>query len=161
MLETNAPPQSADARLRPAFGIPEPDISEPRANEEANNDDQVTRLSRAEGRDLPEAPGGYDDFMVPENRPADSATGLVSLAFIKAAIRRGARFWCATAALGFLIGFGLTVWHPTPYQASTSVLLTYGPYENHVPGRLTPRPLHRAALWRDSPCASLGLKRKQ
>ena len=56
----------------------------------------------------------------------------MSLAFIKAAIRRGARFWCATAALGFLIGFGLTVWHPTPYQASTSVLLTYGPYENPV-----------------------------
>jgi capsular polysaccharide biosynthesis protein len=108
-----------------AFGIPEP-----AANQGINKDDQVAKLSRAEGSDLPEGPGSYDDFMAAEDRPADFATGLVSLAFLKTAIWRGARFWCATAVLGFLIGFGLTVWHPTPYQASTSVLLTYGPYEN-------------------------------
>jgi capsular polysaccharide biosynthesis protein len=108
-----------------AFGIPEPG-----ANHGTNNGDQVAELPRAEDRDLPEGPGSYDDFMAAEDRPADSATGLVSLAFIKTAIWRGARFWCATAVLGFLVGFGLTVWHPTPYQASTSVLLTYGPYEN-------------------------------
>jgi capsular polysaccharide biosynthesis protein len=95
-------------------------------------DDQMAKLSRAESKGLPEGPGGYDDFMTGGDRPTDSATGLVSLGFIWAAIRRGARFWCATAAIGFLLGFGLTVWHPTPYQASTSVLLTYGPYENNA-----------------------------
>jgi capsular polysaccharide biosynthesis protein len=114
-----------------AFGLPEPV-----ASRGASNDDQVAKLSHAEGKDPPEALGSYDDFMTPENRSADFAAGLVSLVFIKTAIRRGTRFWCATAALGFLMGFGLTVLHPTPHQASTSVLLTYGPYENPVTAAL-------------------------
>ena len=54
----------------------------------------------------------------------------MSLGFIKAAIRRRARFWCVTAAIGLLVGFGLYVTSPHAYQASTSLLLTPGPYEN-------------------------------
>ena len=82
------------------------------------------------GNDLPERLWAYDDFAAIEDRPADFATGLVSLGFIKAAIRRGRRLWCTTAILGFLIGCGLYVATPPTYQASTSVLLTYGPYED-------------------------------
>jgi capsular polysaccharide biosynthesis protein len=82
------------------------------------------------GNDLPERLWAYDDFAAIEDRPADFATGLVSLAFIKAAVRRGRKFWCATAILGFLVGCGLYAATPPTSQAQTSVLLTYGPYED-------------------------------
>jgi capsular polysaccharide biosynthesis protein len=82
------------------------------------------------GNDLPERLWAYDDFAAIEDRPADFATGLVSLAFLKAAIRRGRRLWCTTAAIGFLIACGLYASAPATYQATTSVLLTYGPYED-------------------------------
>jgi uncharacterized protein involved in exopolysaccharide biosynthesis len=82
------------------------------------------------GNDLPERLWAYDDFAAIEERPADFATGLVSLGFIKAAIRRGRRFWCTTAILGFLVGCGLYATTPPTSQAQTSVLLTYGPYED-------------------------------
>ena len=82
------------------------------------------------GNDLPERLWAYDDFAAVEDRPADFATGMVSLAFLKAAIWRGRRFWCTTAVIGFLIGCGLYEVAPATYQATTSVLLTYGPYED-------------------------------
>lgn len=72
----------------------------------------------------------YDDFAVDDDWPADTPTGLVSLAFLTAAIRRSALFCCIMALVGLLVGFGLYVKFPAPYQATTSVLLTYGPYEN-------------------------------
>lgn len=72
----------------------------------------------------------YDDFTADGDWPADGATGLVSLAFIKAAIRRSALFCCIMAVAGFLVGCALYIKFPTPYQASTSLLLTYGPYNN-------------------------------
>jgi capsular polysaccharide biosynthesis protein len=54
----------------------------------------------------------------------------VSLTFLKAAIRRSALFCCIMTVVGFLVGCGLYINFPAPYQASTSLLLTYGPYEN-------------------------------
>ena len=45
---------------------------------------------------------------------ADFAAGLVSLGFIRAAIRRSARFWCITAVVGLLVGSGLYVTSPLP-----------------------------------------------
>jgi capsular polysaccharide biosynthesis protein len=71
----------------------------------------------------------FDGFTGAEDRPAEFAPGLVSFGFIKAAIRRGAWFWRVTAIIGFLAGFGMYVATPHAYQASTSLLLTTGPYE--------------------------------
>jgi capsular polysaccharide biosynthesis protein len=95
-----------------------------------NYKDQPAMLSRIDGLDLPERLWTDDNFTAAEEQPADSAMGLVSFAFIRAAIWRSAWLWCATAVVGLLIGFGLHMKFPPAHQASTSVLLTYGPYEN-------------------------------
>jgi capsular polysaccharide biosynthesis protein len=78
-------------------------------------------------------PGRYeahDDFAATEDRSTDFFPSLVSLGFIKAAIRRSIRFWCVTAAVGLFVGFGVYLTSPHAYQASTSLLLTPGPYED-------------------------------
>ena len=45
------------------------------------------------------------------------------MAFIKAALRRGARLWCLTAVIGLLIGSALYLKYPPAYHATASVLL--------------------------------------
>ena len=77
----------------------------------------------------PERLMAFDHFTAADDQPADVATGLVSLGYITAAIRRSTRFWCALAIIGMLVGVGLCVKSPPAYKASTSVLLTYGPEE--------------------------------
>jgi capsular polysaccharide biosynthesis protein len=83
------------------------------------------------GQYLPEGPWGLNDFTADGEPPvAGPAAGLVSLGFITAALRRRRRLWSATAAAGLLLGCGLYLKAPPLYQASTSLLLTTGPYEN-------------------------------
>lgn len=101
------------------------------------NDDQrlnhtslTAMLARFDGNDPDDRLWGSEDPAIAKDRPADLGTGLVSLAFIVAAIRRGVRYWCAAGAVGLLLGFGLYAAFPPAYQASTSLLLTYGPFEN-------------------------------
>ena len=79
---------------------------------------------------LSEPVKSYDEFAAVEDPPADSSTGLVSLGFLKAAVRRSGRFVFIAAVLGFLGGFGVYVGTPHPYQAATSVLVQLGPYED-------------------------------
>jgi len=82
--------------------------------------------SGAPGRVWPD-----DDFTEAEESFTGEATGrLTSLSFISAALRRRARFWCATAAIGLLIGAAIYVKFPPPHQASTTVFLTLGPNED-------------------------------
>ena len=89
--------------------------------------DQAIKHSPNGSSGLPERLAGFDHFTTAEDQPADVATGLVSLGYITAAIRRSARFWCALAIVGMLAGLGVCVKSPPAYKASTSVLLTYGP----------------------------------
>jgi hypothetical protein len=72
----------------------------------------------------------FGEFPVSEEQPSDVATGLVSLGFIGAAIRRSVRFVCVMAIIGLVIGVGYLKEDPPAYKASTSVLLTYGPTES-------------------------------
>ena len=72
----------------------------------------------------------FDDFNAAEDRPAALAPGLVSLGFIRAAIRRTALFWCALGVVGLVVGIGINKKDPAAYKASTSVLITYGPSDN-------------------------------
>ena len=95
-----------------------------------SNKEQTPPVSHAKGLDLPERLWTYDDFKAVEAMPVDFTTGLASLAFIRAAIRRSARFCGAMALAGLLIGLGMYVAFPPSYAASTSVLITYGPFEN-------------------------------
>jgi capsular polysaccharide biosynthesis protein len=81
--------------------------------------------------DLPGGLEAFDeDFNAVGDQPAGLAAGLVSLGFIKAAIRRNARFWCALAVVGLLVGVGVHMKDPPAYKASTSVLIAYAPGDN-------------------------------
>ena len=68
-----------------------------------------------------------DDYASVEEQSANFDPSLVSLGFIRAAIRRKVRFWGALAVAGFLIGAGLYLASPPVYQALTQLLLTVGP----------------------------------
>jgi capsular polysaccharide biosynthesis protein len=78
----------------------------------------------------PDRLGVYDDFTATDNRSAEFGSGLVSLGFIKAAVRRSAQFLFVMSVVGLLAGIGDYVKSPHSYQASASVLLTLTPYEN-------------------------------
>jgi hypothetical protein len=76
-------------------------------------------------------PGGSsDDLPAAEDWGADPAAGMVSFAFMKAAIRRSAAFCCALTIAGFLVGGILYLARPAPYQADATILVTDGPFEN-------------------------------
>jgi capsular polysaccharide biosynthesis protein len=63
------------------------------------------------------------DSSATENQPADFVGDLVSLRYIKAALRRGIRLWCALAIVFMLVGIGYKAEFPAPHQASTTILL--------------------------------------
>jgi capsular polysaccharide biosynthesis protein len=79
--------------------------------------------------DLPEPFSAYEDFTAADEPPGELATGLVSLGFITAALRRSARFLCAAAAVGLLLGIGSYASSPPAHQASTTILLVPNPDE--------------------------------
>ena len=87
-------------------------------------------------RDTPERVRAYDGVAVAaaKGSPAvDLAPGLVSLKFIRTALRRRAWLWSAIAAAGLLIGLGMYVALPPAYQASTTILLTQMPGGSTAP----------------------------
>jgi capsular polysaccharide biosynthesis protein len=82
-------------------------------------------------QDLPEGLWGLNDLTAEREPSAAGPTGkLVSLGFILAAVKRRRRLWATTAAVGLLLGCGLYLKSPPGYQASTSLWLIPGPYEN-------------------------------
>lgn len=96
-----------------------------------NDSDQTVLWQDGMGDDLPERFWVDDRLGGDEERtPGDVTAGLVSLGFVKAALRRSAWFWCATAVLGLLIGSALYVKYPVAYHATTSVLLSDSPGED-------------------------------
>jgi capsular polysaccharide biosynthesis protein len=106
------------------------------------------------GNGEPDRLGAYDDFAATDNRPTDFAPGLVSLGFVKAAIGRSARFLFIMTVVGLLGGFGYYVKSPHSYQASASVLLTLGPYENSLTA-----PTDNQAIAKTSAVAELAVQK--
>jgi len=80
--------------------------------------------------DGPAELAAFTDFPLSEDRPAEVSTGLVSLGFIGAAIKRKMRFLGALAVVGLVLGVGFFVAKPPAYKAQTSVLITYGIGQN-------------------------------
>jgi capsular polysaccharide biosynthesis protein len=80
------------------------------------------------GDDLPHRLSAFENFEDADDRPAaDPATGLVSLGFILAALRRGIRLWCVLALVGLIIGAAWYEKAPPSYKATASVLLADSP----------------------------------
>ncbi len=83
------------------------------------------------GQYVPEGLWGLSDFTVDRDPSSAGLAGrLVSLGFITAALKRRRRLWGIMAAVGLILGCGLYLKSPPAYQASASLLLTPGPYEN-------------------------------
>ena len=91
------------------------------------HNDQAAILSLNRDNNSPGWFWAQDDYTGVEDQAADFNASLVSMGFIKAAIRRNVRFWGALAIAGFLIGAGVYLALPPVYQASTQLLLTVGP----------------------------------
>ena len=83
-------------------------------------------MSPNRGSNRPEWLWAPDDTSVEDQSP-DFNTGLASLGFVRAAIRRSARFCLATAAAGMLLGSAAYLSSPASYQASTTLYITVGP----------------------------------
>ena len=81
------------------------------------------------GYDVSERLQVYDDFAAADEAPGGFTTALVSLGFIRAAVRRSMWLWCTTAVVGLLVGVGLYKQSPVAYQASTTLLLVPSPDE--------------------------------
>ena len=93
-----------------------------------NDPDQSIVWSNGVGDELAKRLSAYDGFPAAEEHPeAEPTGGLVSLSFIGAALKRRTAVWCGTALAGLLIGLGLYVKFPVPYQASATVLLKENP----------------------------------
>jgi len=83
----------------------------------------------------PAAPGedlfaGYDDTARAGDRPPGGGTGLVSLAYLTAALRRTWRRWLAVGVIGLILGVGYAVAFPPAPQAKVSVLVVDDPGQN-------------------------------
>jgi capsular polysaccharide biosynthesis protein len=79
--------------------------------------------------DVPERLPVYDDSTGADEAPGGFTTALVSLGFIRAALRRSMWLWCTTAVVGLVLGAGFYKASPTVYQASTTLLLVPSPDE--------------------------------
>jgi capsular polysaccharide biosynthesis protein len=96
----------------------------------SDSDHSVAWLSGLNG-DLPHRLSPFDDFEDADGRPAaDPVTGLVSLGFIGAALRRGIRLCCVLALVGLVVGAGYFEKTPHSYKATASVLLADSPNQN-------------------------------
>lgn len=96
-----------------------------------NDPDQMMIWPAGTGDGLPERLWVTDGLGAErESNAAAGTVGLVSMGFIKAALRRSAWLWCATAVIGLLIGSGLYLHYPPAYHASATVLLVDSPNED-------------------------------
>jgi capsular polysaccharide biosynthesis protein len=112
-------------------------------------------LSMYDGDQLPEL-FSEDGYTYLGDGSADVATGLTSLTFIRAVLRRTGRVWRTLAVLGLLVGIGVAVKLPVAYEASTSLLLT----PQAAPGEASGAPiLNEQALAQSRPVAQLAVKK--
>jgi len=89
--------------------------------------DQALALGLNGRGDGPERLWSDEEVTATDDGGTDLTAGLVSLGFIRAALRRSRWFWAALAVAGLIIGAGLYRSSPPLYQASTTILLAVGP----------------------------------
>ena len=86
---------------------------------------QTTTFQRPAGGDFRDRLAIFDGDAAFDERDssAGSAPGLVSVGFLRSALRRHVRLWCALALVGLIIGCGYSISKPPKYTASTTVVL--------------------------------------
>jgi capsular polysaccharide biosynthesis protein len=97
-----------------------------------NDNDPMVMLSLNKNNDPPSRFWADGNFTAADDAPEDFSPSLVSLGFIKAAVRRSRRLVVVMAAAGFLLGAAAYVASPHAAQATTRLVLTVGP--ESVPG---------------------------
>jgi hypothetical protein len=95
-----------------------------------NDPDRPVAWPPGIGDDLPERLWVLDDLSAAIDRPGHLTGGLVSLGFLRSALRRGRKLWALVTVLGLLIGAGLYLKFPPAHKATTSVLLADNPNED-------------------------------
>lgn len=94
------------------------------------NDADRTALSVSHRDELPDQLWAFSDLpATPDRSVADLAAGFSSAGFLRAALRRSAWLWCATAVIGLLAGIGVLKKLPPAYQASVTILLGNNSFE--------------------------------
>jgi capsular polysaccharide biosynthesis protein len=88
---------------------------------------------------------------------ADLVAGPTRYRSVRKALRRLAWLWCLTTVLGLAVGLGLTVKKPLGYQASTSVMLAYGPDQVIAEAGLTDLSLAQSRTLAEETLQRLGL----
>jgi capsular polysaccharide biosynthesis protein len=94
-----------------------------------NDSDQTATWPPGIGDDLPQRLSAYDvptDIDEPVSAAVITAR-LVSLGYLRAALRRRARLWCVLALVGLVVGCGCYMVIPHGYKATVSVLLADNP----------------------------------
>jgi capsular polysaccharide biosynthesis protein len=87
----------------------------------------MRQRENANGRSWSSADWTYDDVAALDDAAVgDLATGLTSLAYIRASLRRRARLWCSLAVVGLIVGAGVFVKFPATHQAQAVILLANG-----------------------------------
>jgi capsular polysaccharide biosynthesis protein len=98
------------------------------------------RSAELAGGGAPDAPDNLwsDDFPSDADRPAaEPAAGLVTLGYLRAAVRRSRRFILALAIVGLVIGVGLLKAAPLAQSATTTLFLAHNTDEDAVEAQLT------------------------
>jgi capsular polysaccharide biosynthesis protein len=89
---------------------------------------------------------------------ADPTTGLASLGYIIAAIRRRARLWCTLTVVGLIVGCGFYMESPPPHEATVSVLLVDNPAQTAAVAIETDTALAQSTPVAAAAIRQLGLK---
>jgi capsular polysaccharide biosynthesis protein len=114
--------------------------------------------SNGHGPELPDRFWADDDFAAESDRSAaEPAAGLITLGYLRAAIRRRRIFILAMAALGLVIGVGLLVVAPPAYQATTTLMLAHDPGEDAVSAQATDAVLAQSDAVAQRTVQALGL----
>ena len=105
---------------------------------------QTTTFHRPAGGDFRDRLAIFDGDAEFDERDSSAgyAPGLVSVGFLRSELRRRARFWCALALVGLIIGGGYATAKPPKYTSSTTVLVV------DKPRRIPPAPSPPISRWR-------------
>lgn len=96
-----------------------------------NDPDQTAARTAGDHDDLSDRLWTFDELSMINSGPAiDVTAGLVSMRFIRSALRRRRWLWCLTTVLGLLVGMGLFVKFPPAHHATTTVLLVDSPNQD-------------------------------